>query len=250
MKPHFTRFFSTDSAKAVLATKYGVLNAINYAAPHNTAGSGNMCRDATPGCRSLCLGMYSGQASMVKDLENGMNNVRHSRIRKIRYMTSNLPMYMAEMSWHIDRLKRQATRKGLALVVRPNGSTDTPYERIHVGENRNIMDAHPDVQFVDYTKNDDRMWTTMPHNYHLVFSRSEKTEISQMHRLIDAGKQVAVVFAVQKKDPLPTVWHGMPVVDGDKHDLIHLQPEGVILGLRPKGRKAWADMTGFVVREF
>jgi hypothetical protein len=250
MTPKFTRFFSTDSAKAVLANKYGVLNGINYAAPHDTGGAGNMCRHSTQGCRDLCLGMYSGQASMVSDLENGMNNVRLSRINKIKYMTSDMAGYMSEMSWHIDKLQRQARRKGLDLVIRPNGSTDTPYERIRVGEHRNIMEAHPDVQFDDYTKNYDRMWTTMPRNYHLVYSRSEKTEISQMQRLIDAGKQVAVVFAVRKKDPLPTVWNGMPVVDGDKHDLIHLQPRGVILGLRPKGRKAWADDTGFVVRNF
>ena len=69
----FKRFFSTDSAKAIKADKFGYLNGINYMAPHTTGGIGNLCPHSSQGCRDLCLGMYSGQAAMVKDLENGTN---------------------------------------------------------------------------------------------------------------------------------------------------------------------------------
>ena len=62
----FKRFFSTDSAKAIKAEKFGYLNAINYMAPHITGGVGNLCPDSSAGCRALCLGMYSGQAAMEK----------------------------------------------------------------------------------------------------------------------------------------------------------------------------------------
>ena len=81
----FTKFFSTDSAKAIKADKYGYLNAINYMAPHSTGGVGNLCPDSSAGCRDLCLGMYSGQAAMVSDLENGTNAVRESRIAKSQF---------------------------------------------------------------------------------------------------------------------------------------------------------------------
>ena len=87
----FPKFFSTDSAKAIKAEKYGWLNAINYMAPHTTGGAGNLCPDSSAGCRALCLGMYSGQAAMVADLENGTNAVRESRIAKAQFfMTERL----------------------------------------------------------------------------------------------------------------------------------------------------------------
>ena len=61
----FERFFSMDSAKAIKAQEYGYLNAINYMAPHKSAGVGNLCSHASPVCIELCLGLESGQASMV-----------------------------------------------------------------------------------------------------------------------------------------------------------------------------------------
>ncbi len=69
------RMFSTESAKAIKAEKYGYLNGIHYLAPDKVAGKGTVCVDSTQGCRELCLGQYSGQAGMVKDLEHGTNNV-------------------------------------------------------------------------------------------------------------------------------------------------------------------------------
>lgn len=49
-------------------------------------------------------------------------------------------------------------------------------------------------------------------------------------------------------DRVPAEWNGMRVIDGDEHDLRHLDPRGVIVGLTPKGRKAKRDTSGFVVR--
>jgi hypothetical protein len=85
----FTKFFSTDSAKAIKAEKFGYLNAINYMAPHSTGGAGNLCPHSSAGCRSLCLGMYSGQAAMVSDLEHGTNAVRESRIAKSKWFMTD-----------------------------------------------------------------------------------------------------------------------------------------------------------------
>ena len=245
----FTQFFSTTSHKAALANQYGWLDAINYMAPHDLSGT-NLCPWSTAGCRSLCLGHYSGQAGMVSDVETGTNKVRESRVRKARYFMDQRAEYMAEMVHHIRRLERQAVRKSMRLVIRPNGSTDIPYERIRVGDHRSIMHAFPHLQFVDYTKSVDRMFRDRPANYHLVYSVNEETDDADLSRILDAGMQAAAVFAVRKNQPMPHTYKGHPVVDGDVHDLIHLQPAGTILGLRPKGRKAWADQTGFIIREF
>jgi len=55
-------------------------------------------------------------------------------------------------------------------------------------------------------------------------------------------------------DALPASWHGFVVINGDEHDLRHLDPKategnpGYVIGLSPKGRKAKKDVSGFVVR--
>ena len=82
----------------------------------------------------------------------------------------------------------------------------------------------------------------LPRNYHLTFSRSETNEADCLD-VLRAGGTVAVVFANK-----PDTWHGFPVIDGDKHDLRHLDPRGVVVGLSPKGLKAKRDTSGFVVR--
>jgi hypothetical protein len=48
---------------------------------------------------------------------------------------------------------------------------------------------------------------------------------------------------------MPEAWNGFRVINGDEHDLRHLDPKGVVVGLTPKGNKARHDMSGFVVRQ-
>jgi hypothetical protein len=260
--PQFKRFFSYDSPKAIKAKKFRYLNAINYMAPADTAGVGNLCSDKSPVCTLLCLGTESGQASMVSAATNWTNNVRESRKRKARYFMQERQAYMREMLLHIAKAIRTAKRKRLKLCVRPNGSTDIAYEGLRVmidpafaaqlsaisghavpAGAQTILTAFPAVQFVDYTKNPRRFNKPLPPNYYLTFSRSETNE-SDALALLARGHNVAVVFA-----QLPTVWNGFNVIDGDKHDLRHLDARGGnVVGLTPKGNKAKRDMLGFVVR--
>ena len=247
MQFRFQRFFSVDSPKAVKADKFGYLNAINYMAPHKSAGVGNLCSAASPGCIALCLGLYSGQAAMVADLEHGTNSVRESRIRKAQYFASDVQAYMEEACQHIERLQRRAAKLGKALCIRMNGSVDIPFERIKITSrgNRNIYDVFPSVQFVDYTKRFERLGR-VPANLHLTFSRSETNECLAKLAL-QRGHNVAVVFA----GSMPAEYLGAPVINGDEHDLRHLDPRdrGYVIGLSPKGRKAQRDTSGFVVRD-
>ena len=68
--------------------------------------------------------------------------------------------------------------------------------------------------------------------------------------MLAAGGNVAVVFSEEmKRRVLDWGYLGTDVVDGDKHDLRHLDPKGGhIIALSPKGSKAKADKSGFVVR--
>lgn len=244
--PKFTKFFSTDSAKAIKADKYGWLNAINYMAPHDTAGVGNLCPDASEGCKALCLGMYSGQAAMVSDLENGSNVVRESRIAKSQYFMDERQAFMAEMADHIRAMIRKADRENKKLAVRPNGSTDIAFERIPTDNGQPLPIRFPEIQFVDYTKNMRRVLDpNRPANYHLTFSLSE-TNKAEAEQVLAAGFNVAVVFG----NGQPDSFMGHRVIDGTEHDLRHLDPQPVIVGLDPKGKKAKADTSGFVVRNY
>lgn len=239
------RIFSIDSAKAIKAQDYGYINAIHYMAPASVAGVGNLCPKATQACINLCLGLHSGQAGMVKH-DDDLNSVRQSRIDKARRFMRDRMAYMVDVVRSIELAERKAQRMGFKLCVRMNGSTDISWEGIACIRNgvkyRNLMEAFPHIQFVDYTKIASRMGRKLPANYHLTFSRNEEND-DVVDAIVSLGGNAAVVF-----DELPDTWRGMRVVNGDDHDLRHLDPHGVIIGLTPKGRKAKRDTSGFVVR--
>jgi hypothetical protein len=267
--------FSVENPKAAKSTDYGYLNAIHYMAPADTAGVGNLCSHASDGCKALCLGFYSGQAGIVADLEHGTNNTRDSRKAKARAFMHDRNGYLNEMVYALANQVMAAYKLDLTLCVRPNGATDLAFEkygitlaprtirkieqmliRINaapemVARVRTMCAIRPTlhelfyfVQFIDYTKNPSR-FKNPPSNLHLTFSRAENNW-SLCELLLNAGYNVAAVFA----GGLPEQYKGFPVINGDLHDLRHLDPRGgVIVGLTPKGRKAKADKSGFIIRE-
>ena len=210
--------FSVDSAKAIKAQGYGYLNAIHYMAPADVAGVGNLCPKATDGCRAACLGWYSGQAGMVSH-DTDINSVRKSRMDKARRFMKDRAAYMADVVRAIEQAERKAARMGLTLCVRMNGSTDISWEGIACERNgvrfRNLMEAFPHIQFVDYTKIASRMRRPLPANYHLTLSRNESNDAA-VADIVGAGGNAAVVF-----DQVPATWRGIRVIDGDAHDLRH-----------------------------
>jgi hypothetical protein len=175
------------------------------------------------------------------ELETGSNAVRASRVAKAQLFMRDRKAFVAEMVAGIHSAKRAAAHQGLKLCVRLNGATDINWPRA-------IFDQFADVQFVDYTKS---MAKALAHargqlapNYHVTFSRSETNEADCV-RVLEAGGNVAVVFA----GPFPATYLGARVIDGDQSDLRHLEgKQGLVVGLSPKGRKAKADRSGFVVR--
>jgi hypothetical protein len=239
-KIRFKRFFSVDNPKAAKAAEYGYLNAINYMSPHIAGGVGNLCPHATAGCIALCLGEHSGQAAMSQ-------NVRDSRRRKAQYFMLERAAFMAEMIHHIEKLQIQAYDLGLKLCVRLNGSTDIAWEGVRLSDGRNIFERFPLVQFVDYTKSAKRAGNSkLPPNYDLTFSLAETNEREAV-ALLAKGVNVAAVFAYG----LPSQYLGRPVINGDSHDLRHIDEKGgFIVGLSPKGHKAKRDRSGFVIRQY
>ena len=239
------RLFSFDSAKAIKAQGYGWLNAIHYMAPTSLSGF-NLCPKASEACKALCLGWQSGQAGMVAK-DDDMNSVRLSRLAKAKRFMKERKAYMRDVVRSIELGIKKAEKLGMQLCVRMNGSTDIAWEGIACERDgvtyRNLMLAFPDIQFVDYTKIAKRLERDLPSNYYLILSRHEAND-SDVVRIVSSGLgNAAVVF-----ETVPVTWQGLTVIDGDKHDLRHLDPNGVIVGLTPKGRKAKKDTSGFVIR--
>lgn len=257
------RMFSIDSPKAIKSREYGFLNAILYLAPHAIAGVGNLCPHASNGCKAACLGYYSGQASLVKQ-DTDLNNVRRSRILKAQTFMKERAAFMRAVAIDIARNNARAVAADLKLAVRLNGSADIAFEGVALvlsvadaaainkaargsfvvapGFYRSLFALFPSIQFLDYTKNPQRMARALPPNYHLTFSRSE-TNDTQARAVLAAGGNVAAVF-----DKLPNTYAGAPVINGDLHDLRFLDPRAVVVGLTPKGRKAARDNSGFIIR--
>lgn len=260
---NFPTIFSTDSAKAAKASKYGYLNAIHYMAPADSGGAGNLCPKASAECIALCLGVYSGQAAMVADLEQGTNVTRESRKRKAQLFMRERGAYLNEIARKIIKVINDAKALGVKPCIRLNGSTDLAFERIRFDlDARSIgalekagllggltylskvtlLELFADVQFVDYTKIASRLGKA-PSNLDLTLSYSARNSAECVKALL-AGHNVAMVF----HGGLPESFAGFPVIDGDLHDLRHLDRKGgYIVGLSPKGNKAKRDQSGFCV---
>ena len=230
----------------------GFLTGAQYLAPHTISGRDVCGPDATPGCTGSCL-YTSGHGAFT--------STQLARIERTNYFFDHRDDYFALKVKEIQALNRKADRMGMLPCVRPNATSDLPWERIGFTYNgrryESIMEYFRDIQFYDYTKVGKRFFTTLPSNYDLTFSRAETAANHAMAELLlSMGHNVAVVFGISNRGkvhkPLPMYSHVIgdqdyPVIDGDVSDLRFLDPKGHIVGLRMKG-DAIHDATGFVVR--
>ena len=228
---------SFNNPKTSRSTQFGYYTAILHLSPWKVSGLGNTCPKASEGCRVACLNT-SGHGGMF--VEGGTNSVQQARLRRTELFFNNRDMFMSVLAFDIATAQREADRMGLKLAVRLNGTSDLSWEKYRVpGTKSHIFDMYPDVQFYDYTKVLGRKVSEIS-NYHLTFSRSESNQ-RDVVRAISEGMNVAAVFKER-----PDYWSGLPVIDGDTHDLRFLDPAGVVVGLKPKGRGR-RDTSGFVI---
>jgi len=216
------------NAKTVKGEKLGYMTGILYLAPSDLS-TYQVCAKASAGCREACL-YTAGRGAM--------SNVKKARIAKTRYFFEDRHAFMAQLVVEIKALIKKARKAGMIPVVRLNGTSDIPWERVRVGDYPNIMAMFPEIQFYDYTKRANRK--NIPSNYHLTFSLAEDND-ADAERALAFGLNVAAVF----KGGLPETFMGAPVVNGDETDLRFLDEEGVVVGLKAKG-KAKKDTSGFV----
>lgn len=241
MKPvGYKRLLETNNAKTVKGESLGYLTGILYLAPANESGRANLCPFATKGCAKACL--FRAGRGVMKPIYD-------ARMRKTDYLLDHPDAFMNSLRWDIQMVARCAKRRGLKPAIRINGTSDMCKLAMQ------MADEFPEVTFYDYTKNP-KPWLRHRPNYVTTFSRSGSNDEACLDAL-QHGVNVAVVFdalpGIRTKrvaGKLPNKWRGYKVIDGDTHDLRFLDPKGVVVGLRAKGRRAQRlDTHGFVVQQ-
>jgi hypothetical protein len=172
---------------------------------------------------------------MFKKGEN-TNMIQKARIRKTEYFFNDRDAFMKDLYRDIVKAKAFAEKRGLIPVFRLNGTSDLSWEKYTVGTtDMNLFQLFPTTQFYDYTKILGRKVSKYP-NYHLTFSKADGNDADVAEALLQ-GMSVVAVY-----DKIPA---GVP--SADETDLRFLDPKGIMLGLKAKGR-AKKDYSGFVIR--
>jgi len=191
--------------------------------PHKGIGFGNLCAFAK-NCIKSCLA-HQGQGPVPA--------VAAARVAK------SVVWYLAR-DWFLDKLHRELTAfrqkhpPDDVIGVRLNMFSDVSWE------DYGVIDAHPGIQFYDYTK-DPRRWGWVRPNYWVTFSY-DGTNYDEASRILNAGGNVSVVFYLDTEEavcgkaahrqPLPERWREWVVIDGGESDWRPDDPRGVIVGLR------------------
>jgi hypothetical protein len=226
------KLLSTANPKIQKGTKMGYLSFILHLAPADLSGK-NTCPKATKGCIAACLNT-AGRGGMFKRGEN-TNMIQKARIRKTQYFFNQRQDFMLDLKKDIEKAIKMATKLNLTPVFRLNGTSDLSFEKYDMLPGLNVFECFPTVQFYDYTKVLGRK-TKMYPNYHLTFSKADGNDADVAEALLQ-GMSVVAVY-----DKIPA---GVP--SADETDLRFLDPKGIMLGLKAKGR-AKKDYSGFVIR--
>lgn len=227
--------------KVAKSEKLGISTGVLHLSPADSSGY-EVCPMRSDGCTAACLHTAGNPAYLQNKIE--------SRKRRTVAFFENREKFMnllvLEMSSHI----RRAEEAKFEPAFRLNGTSDIRWETIRfepyewVRDRTGILGGHGtifehffDCQFYDYTKLHNRK--KIPENYHLTFSLNETNREFATQQPFN----IAVVF----KGKPPKEYLGRPVIDGDEHDYRPQDPEGVVVGLKVKGRGR-QDTTGFVVQ--
>jgi len=223
------KLLSTGNPKLMKGEKKGYLSFVLHLSPADVSGY-ETCPKRTEGCTAACLNT-AGRGGMFKP--GGTNTIQEARKRKTRMFFEQRDEFLVALEADIRKGIKQAEKKGMIPAFRLNGTSDIAWEKY------GIIQKFPEVQFYDYTKIRNRKVAALS-NYHLTFSKADGNDMD-VRLAASAGMNVAVVF----KD-VPDAYIGRTVIDGDETDLRFLDPKGVVVGLKAKGR-ARKDTSGFVV---
>jgi hypothetical protein len=194
---------------------------------------GNVCA-FSDSCADTCVA-FSGNGSF--------SSTMRSRQAKTHLMINYPKAFLVILKYEIE----QIARKYGTAQIRLNTYSDIRWEKI-IPE---VFTEYPELQFYDYTKHptSSRPANTLPDNYRLTYSVSEKTTAKEIEKAKTANRNLAVVVSIRSgKTPtgwraIPSTWANIPTVDGDQTDDRFSDPAGVVVILRRKHTmKPWHPM--------
>lgn len=215
------------------AAAFSVLPCVLHLAPAKLSGT-EMCQDRSSGCTAACL-YTAGRGQMTC--------TQRARVAKTLRFLADPPKFADGLAKEARMLKRRATKRGLTLTLRPNGTSDIAWE--------DLLPEDVLADCYDYTKSVAR-WQKQ--GYFLTLSWHEemrRSPVDLAREALAAGRPgIAVVCSHELHAHLVTRpdYMGIPVVDGTLHDYRPSDPDGSMVVLRPLGR-AKQDTLGFVVRD-
>ena len=198
-------------------------------APAGASGH-QVCAWRSPECEAACLGITSGRSKF--------SNVLAARIAKTKFMMEQPYHFFRMLYQELDRCNRKHGSNGFAF--RSNVLSDIPWEHV-------APQIYRFSEFnYDYTKGYTRLKSLYPN----VWMRDHGSEIPNLdltlsysgcnagicRETLANGGRIAVVFNVKRGQPLPEIYSGYKVVDGDESDRRFLDPANCIVGLRAKGK--------------
>lgn len=200
-------------------------------APSTQAGLGVTTCGQEGVCARYCV---AGSGNAI-----AFDSVTIARNALTRLLVQHPAAFLRVLVEDVRIATERASSVGERLALRLNVFSDVAWER--VAPELFELFAAWDVPVYDYTKRLDRFDDVLPANYTLIASHSERTSLASnpflLHDFTSRGINVAVPFDVIRGHPLPSHHHGVSVIDGDVSDLRHLDPRGVVVGLRSKVTK-------------
>jgi hypothetical protein len=161
------------------------------------------------------------------------DSVTECRERRTVYLRDDRASFTALLESEMTFLIQVAKLKGLKIAFRLNTFSDLNWNK--------LIRKFPDVIFFDYTKELPRFisflksilapgTTTHPTNYHLCYSMHEHSSLKQVLSFIKRGGTVSFLY----HGTIPETFHGIPVLDGDSHDLRCTDLPGHFIALHAK----------------
>ena len=167
-----------SSQKIVKGEKLNFDTLVLYLSASKNAGV-DLCKFASTGCRLACL-VASGHALL--ESRAGKNTIAISRIVKTWLTVYRRDIAESVLCAEIESAKKRAEKRGRKFAVRINGTSDLCFN--------DVINAFPNVQFYDYTKDPERV--ALP-NYHLTFSYADlsKSRIKHYRQALKRGQSIA-----------------------------------------------------------
>jgi hypothetical protein len=194
--------------------------------PHLSSGLANLCAFADS-CAETCVA-FSGNG--------GFTQTQNSRCAKLDFAIKFPEAFAVLLIHEIDQMQKKY--EGYKIAIRLNTYSDLKFEMIAP----EIFTKFPRINFYDYTKHTvrSRPAKTIPRNYSLTYSVSEKTTADEIAKAKTAGRNLAVVVSIRSGKtpagyrPIPKTFLGMKTTDGDIRDDRHNDRPGNVVILRRK----------------